>query len=65
MGRWTKARPARRIRRERRRPARERTLRALDDPLAEFHGVLIREHEWRAREGPVQGKVLVQMRRPT
>jgi hypothetical protein len=35
---------------------RERILRALDDPpdgLAELRGVLVREHEWRVREGLV------------
>ncbi len=35
---------------------RERLLRALDDPpagLAELRGVLLREHEWRKREGLV------------
>jgi hypothetical protein len=35
---------------------REVILRALDDPpdsLAEFRGVLLREHEWRVREGLV------------
>jgi hypothetical protein len=35
---------------------REAILRALDDPpegLAELRGVLIREHEWRVREGLV------------
>jgi len=36
---------------------RESILRALDDPpsdgLAEPRGVLLREHEWRAREGLV------------
>lgn len=35
---------------------RERILRALDDPpdgLAELRGVLLREHEWRVREGLV------------
>jgi uncharacterized protein (DUF1778 family) len=35
---------------------RERVLRALDDPpegLAELCGVLLREHEWRVREGLV------------
>ena len=36
---------------------RERLLRALDDPstdaLAELRGVLLREHEWRVREGVV------------
>ncbi len=33
---------------------RERIFRALDDPpagLAELRGVLLREHEWRVREG--------------
>jgi uncharacterized protein (DUF1778 family) len=33
---------------------RERIIRALDDPpagLAELRGVLVREHEWRVREG--------------
>lgn len=33
-----------------------RILRALDDPpdgLAELRGVLLREHEWRVREGLV------------
>ena len=33
---------------------REAILRALDDPpdtLAELRGVLLREHEWRVREG--------------
>lgn len=33
---------------------RERILQALDDPpdgLAELRGVLLREHEWRVREG--------------
>ena len=33
---------------------REATLRTLDDPpqgVAELRGVLVREHEWRAREG--------------
>ena len=37
-------------------PDRESILRALDDPpdgLAELRGVLLREHEWRAREGLV------------
>ena len=37
---------------------REEILRALDDPqtkaLAELRGVLLREHEWRVREGLVQ-----------
>lgn len=36
---------------------RERILQALDDPgtdgLAELRGVLLREHEWRVREGLV------------
>jgi hypothetical protein len=35
---------------------RERIIRALDDPpagLAELRGVLMREHEWRRREGLV------------
>ena len=36
---------------------RERILRALDDPstdaLAELRGVLLREHEWRVRDGLV------------
>jgi hypothetical protein len=35
---------------------RERILRVLDDPpegLAELRGVLLREHEWRVREGLV------------
>ncbi len=35
---------------------RESILRALDDPpdgLAELRGVLLREHEWRVREGLV------------
>jgi len=35
---------------------RERLLRALDDPpagFAELRGVLLREHEWRKREGLV------------
>jgi hypothetical protein len=35
---------------------REQILRALDDPpegLAELRGVLVREHDWRAREGLV------------
>jgi hypothetical protein len=35
---------------------RERILRALDDPpagLEELRGVLLREHEWRVREGLV------------
>jgi hypothetical protein len=35
---------------------REAILRTLDDPpvdLAEFRGVLLREHEWRVREGLV------------
>jgi len=35
---------------------RERIIRALDDPpagLAELRGVLLREHEWRVREGVV------------
>lgn len=35
---------------------RESMLRALDDPphgLAQLHGVLLREHEWRVREGLV------------
>lgn len=35
---------------------RERILRALGDPpdgLAELRGVLLREHEWRVREGLV------------
>jgi hypothetical protein len=35
---------------------RERVLRALDDPpeqLAELRGVLLREREWRVREGLV------------
>jgi hypothetical protein len=35
---------------------REAILRALDDPpdsLAELRGVLLREHEWRVREGLV------------
>jgi hypothetical protein len=35
---------------------RERILRALDDPpdgLAELRGVLLREHEWRLRDGLV------------
>jgi hypothetical protein len=33
---------------------REQIIRALDDPpdgLAELRGVLLREHEWRVREG--------------
>ena len=38
-------------------PEREMILRALDDPpttaLAELRGVLLREHEWRVREGLV------------
>jgi hypothetical protein len=38
-------------------PDREQILRALDDPqttpLAELRGVLLAEHEWRAREGLV------------
>jgi hypothetical protein len=35
---------------------REQILRALDDPpdgLADLRGVLLREHEWRVREGLV------------
>jgi hypothetical protein len=35
---------------------REEIIRALDDPpegLAELRGVLLREHEWRTREGLV------------
>jgi hypothetical protein len=37
-------------------PEREEVLRLLDDPpdgLAELRGVLVREHEWRVREGLV------------
>ena len=37
-------------------PEREAILRALDDPpdgLCELRGVLLREHEWRVREGLV------------
>jgi hypothetical protein len=37
-------------------PDREAILRALDDPptgLPELRGVLLREHEWRKREGLV------------
>jgi len=37
-------------------PDRESILRALDDPpdgLAELRGVLLREHEWRLRQGLV------------
>jgi hypothetical protein len=37
-------------------PDREAILRTLDDPpvdLAELRGVLLREHEWRVREGLV------------
>ena len=37
-------------------PDREAILRTLDDPhdgLAEFRGVLLREHEWPVREGLV------------
>ena len=37
-------------------PQRERILRALDDApdgLAELRGVLLREREWRVREGLV------------
>jgi len=38
---------------------REAILRTLDDPpigLAELRGVLVREHEWRVREGLAEGR---------